>query len=782
MRRRIWWVVPVLVAAACDAPTSAPAHVRAAAASFVAVSGNLLVNPGFEAGASPWFSIGMSGRTIVSAPVRAGTAALQIQANGTWNRSVSQEVAVTPDSTVAISAWLSSQGLTRGRIALEWRSGRSNAEWSPSFFLKADTLSLVVQGTTGWRVATDTVRVPAGAVAVRVQVVAGRGAGTLWADDVDVSMVSDEAPPPPPPPPPANLLANPGFESGAAQWFSIGMSGRTVVAAPVHGGTKAVQIQANGTWNRSVSQEVAVTPGAHLAATVWWSSQGLTRGRVALEWRSAPSAAEWSPTLSLGADTLPPVLQGSTAWVDVTGGITVPNGASAVRVHLVAGRGAGTMWVDDVTVGLTAPPPPSRPHRQVLLVLLDDMRADQLPYLPLTMAFLAPQSVRFTNAYTPEPDCCPARASLLTGRYSHHTGVWRSYGSSGGAPAFNPYGTIATALQEVGWRTGLWGKYLNMYYNVGPAVPPGWTEWQAMMVDSDQYWTYPLSQNGVTTNFSGVYSPTYLADRAVSWIATQPASQPLFIYYVPFSPHTGMNPVIAKAAPQDVGRYANDAPVVAPSFNVVDAGKPAWLKARLPVDSAHQQAIRRSQQETLESVDREIMRLIGAMEAAGRLDSTLIILASDNSLMHGEHRIEHKFVPYEEAVHIPLVIRYPGAPPRTSNELVTLLDLAPTIAAWTGATLAPPQNGADLTPILLSPVAPWRTDVLLEMLAVNVDDSPPWLALRSGTWKYVEWATGERELYDLATDRYEMVNRAAEPAQAALMSQLSVRLAWLRSQ
>lgn len=787
MCRRAFFLL-FLFAGCADEPTASLAGRLATTANTAFSPGvNLVANPGFETGPSPWFSIGMSGRTLVASPAHAGARAVQLQANGSWNRSVSQEIAVTPDSLYAVSVWIASQGLGRGRVALEWRTGLSSAEWNPALWLRADTLAAVIQGTTTWTELTDTVTVPGNAVAVRLQLVAGKGSGTLWADDASFAAVSSPPPPPPPPPPPVgvNLVVNPGFESGTSPWFSIGMSGRTRVATPTHSGAGAVQVQANGSWNRSVSQEVAVTPDSSYAVSAWLSSQGLTRGRVALEWRTGPSSAEWSPAYWLRADTLAPIVQGTTAWTTITDTVTAPHSAVAVRVQVITGKGSGTLWADDFSVEAvspSSPPPPARRTRDVLLVLLDDMRADQLSYLPLTMAVLAPQSVTFTNAYTPEPDCCPARASLLTGRYSHNTGVWRSYGSNGGAPYFNPQATIATTLRDAGWQTGLWGKYLNVYYQLAPAVQPGWSEWNAMMSDEDQYWTFTLSQNGTTSAFNGTYSPTYLADRAAAWISSRPTTQPLFVYYAPFSPHTGIGPVLAKPALADVGLYANDPLVVAPSFNQVDAGKPAWLRARPPVDSAHQQAIRRSQQETLRSVDREIVKLLNAVQAAGRLDSTLVILASDNGLMHGEHRIEHKFVPYEEAVHVPLVIRYPGIPGRTSSHLVSLVDLAPTIAAWTGTSMSLAPNGADLTPILLSPVAPWRTDLLMEMLAVNVDASPGWRAIRSGSWKYAEWMTGEKELYDLATDPYELTNRVQDPQLAALVAQLAARLATLKVQ
>jgi len=104
--------------------------------------------------------------------------------------------------------------------------------------------------------------------------------------------------------------------------------------------------------------------------------------------------------------------------------------------------------------------------------MTDDQRVDTLAYMPIVQSTLGDNGVTFTNAYVVNPVCCPSRASTLTGLYSHSTGVYTN-NFAGGFAAFDDSSTVATWLQDTGYRTGLFGKYLNGYET--EYVPPGWT-------------------------------------------------------------------------------------------------------------------------------------------------------------------------------------------------------------------------------------------------------------------------------------------------------------------
>jgi arylsulfatase A-like enzyme len=101
----------------------------------------------------------------------------------------------------------------------------------------------------------------------------------------------------------------------------------------------------------------------------------------------------------------------------------------------------------------------------IVLILTDDQRADTLRFMPNVQRLLVRNGIAFTNGYVVNPVCCPSRASTLTGDYSHTTMVYTNHPGRpfGGFPAFDDDSTIGTWLQDGGYHTGLFGKYLNGY-------------------------------------------------------------------------------------------------------------------------------------------------------------------------------------------------------------------------------------------------------------------------------------------------------------------------------
>jgi N-acetylglucosamine-6-sulfatase len=113
------------------------------------------------------------------------------------------------------------------------------------------------------------------------------------------------------------------------------------------------------------------------------------------------------------------------------------------------------------------------------------------------------QGTRFTNAFVTNSWCCPSRASILSGQYSHTNGVWTT-GGRYSLPAWRNHenSTLATWLHGAGYRTGLVGKYLNEYGATSGTtyIPTGWDDWHAIMnlnypVNSG-YYDYDLNENG----------------------------------------------------------------------------------------------------------------------------------------------------------------------------------------------------------------------------------------------------------------------------------------------
>ena len=119
----------------------------------------------------------------------------------------------------------------------------------------------------------------------------------------------------------------------------------------------------------------------------------------------------------------------------------------------------------------------------IILILTDDQRFDTLKVMPEVRRLLVERGMTLRRAIITNPLCCPSRATILTGRYSHTTGVYTNSPLFGGWSTFqaSESSTIATALHDAGYRTALVGKYMNGYNGETVSVPPGWDRWFALV-------------------------------------------------------------------------------------------------------------------------------------------------------------------------------------------------------------------------------------------------------------------------------------------------------------
>lgn len=190
----------------------------------------------------------------------------------------------------------------------------------------------------------------------------------------------------------------------------------------------------------------------------------------------------------------------------------------------------------------------------MVLFLTDDMREDDLAYAPYIRKFFA-TGVHFRNSYSTNPMCCPARASILTGRYSHNHKVV-TVEPPWGFGSFDDRATIATAMKAVGYRTGYVGKYLNGYGEQRSKVthrdsthyvPAGWDEWHASLDDNSagvpggtySYFDTTLSDNGRVIRNKGKYSTNLIGGIARKLAEQFRGDKPFFLYVNTVAPHYG---------------------------------------------------------------------------------------------------------------------------------------------------------------------------------------------------------------------------------------------------
>lgn len=452
---------------------------------------------------------------------------------------------------------------------------------------------------------------------------------------------------------------------------------------------------------------------------------------------------------------------------------------------LLIGPGSGSSaGCPSVDVGTDAAPAPGpRPHN-IVVIVTDDQRWDTLDVMPNVRSLIGGHGVTFTNAFATTPLCCPSRASILTGRVSRHTGVWDNVGAHGGADAFDDRSTIATWLDAAGYDTALIGKYLNGYGSPGRCpIPPGWDEWNAVFGEaSRQYYDLTLNVNGRLVRHGDEptdYQTEVLVRRAAGFVHR--ARSPFFLYLAPSAPH-----LPAIAAPPDVGSFRDVPPWRPASYDERARTDKPWHGALGPFTKrlvAYVEGGRRHMLESLASLDRAIGRLVTVLERSGELDRTVLVFTSDNGFLWGEHGLVSKVWPYEESIRVPLMIRAPWiTEPRTDDHLVLNVDLASTLAELGGSEPGLPQDGRSLMPLLQGEPTRWRRDFVVEWLGRDLTTTigpPPYSALRSKRFMYVEYTNGWEELYDLVRDPLQLDNIATHPDQRQRVERMNERLSKL---
>ena len=434
----------------------------------------------------------------------------------------------------------------------------------------------------------------------------------------------------------------------------------------------------------------------------------------------------------------------------------------------------GGLSISATLIGCTHRHGPQPGPPSIVLILTDDQRFDTLAAMPNVQRDLSAHGVTFTNGFVSDSLCCPSRASILTGQYSSHTGVWGNQEPFGGFHSFHDQSTIATWLRAKGYHTALFGKYLNGYDDTR-YIPPGWEHWAAFdgaASPYNLYYKYTLNENGHLVRYGNTvddYSTDVLASMATDYI--RKTDGPLFVYFAPYGPHTPTSP-----AAQDADANVTLPFPRRPDYDEADVSdKPTWLRRRPPLTP--QQIAYTHSEWTKEirtdlSIDRAVDGIVKALDDSGRLQKTLIVFMSDNGFMLGEHRWINKVAPYEESIRVPFVVRYDplirGA--RTDPHLVVNIDLASTFAAVGGAT-APNAQGMSLLPLLGSSTAPWRDRFLIE--SKTLVGVPAFCGIRSTGYAYVRYVrSGEQELYDLSADPYELANVASDPRYATVLTRL----------
>lgn len=527
------------------------------------------------------------------------------------------------------------------------------------------------------------------------------------------------------------------------------------------------------------------------------------RATPAVAHRSAAAFAGASGEPSAAARTTPPArgdaLPGSAVLKAAAGGTAGAVAGAAVgrallgqtaRLAYPSGNGAVTgADVESMPDAASAfdpasgtmlpggpPMPPDRPN--VVFVMTDDQTMEQLDRaMPYTDG--RDDWVRFSNASLNVALCCPSRSNVLKGQFSHHTGVeylegWKLDDTS----------TIATWLDDAGYETGLFGKYLNKYRpeSEGPYTPPGWDDWHVFRSGDGAYYDYDLEENGELNHFGSrpeEYSTDVLGAKAEQFIEKNAGGDdPFFLYFAPYASHAPYTP-----APRHEGAFDGVDMPRSEAFNEEDmSDKGAWMQSRVKQDPEAMDEQRRDAWETALSADEAIEGLFETLEREGELDETVVVFMTDNGFNFGEHRWNSKVIPYDTSTQTQMLVRIPGVEGRTIDEPVQSVDVAATIADLANVTPGNPQDGRSMLPLVYGVSDDWRDGALLRFAGGNYygesggNEVEGYWGFRTPEFKLIEWENGDREFYDLTRDPDEVSSQLDNPEYAADVRRLDGQL------
>ena len=418
----------------------------------------------------------------------------------------------------------------------------------------------------------------------------------------------------------------------------------------------------------------------------------------------------------------------------------------------------------------------ARPN--VLLIAVDDLndwvgclQGHPQAFTP-NLDRLAKRGVLFANAHCQAPLCNPSRTSLLFGRRPSTTGIYGLAPAPRQVEALRTAVSLPQAFAAAGYHTAACGK---IFHDAGEAKLT--EEFQAVGTrgappyPTKKFVSTPDAMKAVDWGAFEAdekkHGDWQIAEAAIGQLQAAPADRPFLIAAGFRYPH-----LPCFAPPAWFARFPVD--ITLPSMRLDDRQDVpafAWYlhwslpEPRLTWLQAHQQwqPLVRSYLASTAFMDAQLGRLLDALDAHPRGRDTIVVLWSDHGWHLGEKGITGKNTLWERSTRVPLIIAGPGIAPGICREPAELLDLYPTLAARCALKAPVELEGLDLSPQL----ADVRTARTRPALTTHNRGNH---AVRSTRWRYIRYADGAQELYDLERDPNEWTNLASDPAQAAIIA------------
>jgi arylsulfatase A-like enzyme len=444
-----------------------------------------------------------------------------------------------------------------------------------------------------------------------------------------------------------------------------------------------------------------------------------------------------------------------------------------------------------VWASCTAPVTAATPRTNIVLLLIDDLRADALGCMGNRIVQtpnidrLAQRGILFRNAFATTPICAVSRASILTGQWERRHGITDFVT---GLSAVQWKDTYPAQLRANAYRTGFIGKF-----GVGNAKE---IASKASMFD---FWRGLPGQAGEF--FFDKNDPTHthatarFGNQALEFLGALSDEKPFCLSISFNAVHArDRKPREFEPDPRDEHLYLDATiplPPLAtdsafqrlPEFVKKSEGRTRW-KGRFDTPQRAQEVLR-DYYRLISGIDREVGRIVAELEKRGLAQNTAIILTADNGFMLGDRGLADKWFMYEESIRVPLIIVDPSLPQssvgREINAIALNVDLAPTILDFAGLPVPEAIQGRSLIPFLRGDrPADWRTEFFYEHHYFP-DRIPPSEGVRTEQWKYIRWIQPNpvtEELYDLRADPLEEHNLAGNAAHSHTLAEL--RSKWAR--